>query len=271
MTKNFWFLAVACAAMACTKAPQSTELQTTGQGVIGGELLTEPLQRAATVGVFMSGGYCSGSYIGNNTVITASHCIHDGPANHVKFNHPQGVFACNVIKNIEHPDYARDQVPWFDIAVLKINCTDSRINQIVPYVYNTDSRLPDDVFSAGYGLSSQDGGYNFPLLSFMKLEPFDMNIALEDPTIDAEMKAGDRLPELIASVNEGRLLCYKSTIEHTVFFGDSGGPHYSYTADGKYLLLGVNDVLYTKNEDVASLYSFCAASVAYYKNWVDAQ
>ena len=109
----------------------------------------------------------------------------------------------------------------------------------------------------------------FPNLSFIQLHPCDMTEAINDPTMDEQMKQSDRLAELVQRVQEGRLNCYKTEIEHTVFFGDSGGPQYTYGADGKYVLLGVNDVLYTKNEEVESLYAFCTASVAYYKDWVN--
>ncbi len=246
-------------------------LKTSSTQVIGGEIVQDANLRAATVHVNMPMGICTGSYIGGNRVVTAAHCIaaDTGGADTVEFFAGDDSYLCTVVEQVAFPEYEKHSDPWYDIAVLEIACQDPRFKSVVPFQLVTADDMETQAQAAGYGLTEFNGEGSFPILNSMKLKHFDMNQALNDPEISDKAKKEDKLATLVKMVQEKRLECYESSAKHTMFFGDSGGPQFFQRASGEYVLTGVNDAGYAKDdEQLETLYAFCSARVLFYKDWV---
>lgn len=250
----------------CSQPKATSSLDNSGAGVIGGAVVRDENLKLATVAVYMVGGDCSGSYIGNNKVVTASHCIADGDAVAVEFNHLEGKFSCKVEKGVMNPNYmSSDEAVWYDVAVLTIQCDDERIKDVKPFSLSKDLNPSASINGAGYGLSSQFGGFTFPQLNNMELKAANMEAFLSDPNMSKESL--QEIKDLLPKIQAGMVSCYQVDINKTMFFGDSGGPTY-YKGTNSYVLYSVNDALYTKTQEIDSLYAFCGTNISFHRDWI---
>lgn len=254
------------------------------QPIIGGTLATDPYLKAGTVGIKMGrrpeDGFCTGTYIGNNKVLTAAHCavgIEEKRADSlVVFVLPdQKQVKCDIDQIYQNPLFvgsARnpDSTWWEDIAVLKIKCDDLDLSQVRPVALATNARTNDWEKSlvAGYGTNSaEDGCGGFcagPPPTFPRLMQHtkDQAYAFED---DPEFR--QKYPEFMKGIEDGKLVCFKASVTNGSFFiGDSGGPTVEKDLTRGAVQLGIHSVILV-NTDRKPIFT-CDVAVAPFYEWV---
>ncbi len=190
-------------------------------------------------------GYCSGTLIGCETVLTAAHCV-DGETASNNFVFLQNVGTVSVTSITLHPSYIDANFPIADVAVLKLGAVvtgvdPAEINQIDP-----SSVIPGATgIIAGYGvtLGSND---DFGIKRFGRVETTNC---------EGSVPAGAGNTEVIC-------WNYETPVgspgdDSNTCFGDSGGPLFmdlgagevvaGITSDGSNINCDTNDHSYNAN------------------------
>lgn len=117
---------------------------------------------------FDGGGFCTGSLIAPNVVLTAGHCVEQtvasfytgpGKATENLGPHPVGKLVKHaVVDQIAHPSYASQNVcpnPTFDVGLLRL---DKPIKNVKPLALGTSPPTKSEVCKAvGYGMHDAGG------------------------------------------------------------------------------------------------------------------
>jgi hypothetical protein len=244
--------------------------------IIGGTPIDDVKLKSMIVQVYIQSSQgligCSGSYVGNNKIVTAAHCIHgDLKAISVAFinsNLAAGGFGCAVESEHEHEDYMVTPQWWFDVAVLKINCGLGAQLLTNSFSYGNNLALLDTVNFAGFG-DTGIGVFNpFPNIYSRQAAKVNLKQMLWDPEVDS-LTSLPVIKEMDQMVDLGLIDCYSSTMTQGNWIGDSGGPTYIQNADQTYTLVGINSVVLGKNIDGASMFATCSTNIGHYKSWID--
>lgn len=207
---------------ACTTAPDGT--RSVAQDIIGGEA-AQPTDYPTVVALEEQPGnwFCTGTLIAKNWVLTAAHCVAEGPTTglHVRFDDPDVNDATGgkvVAISEVHANPMFDWEAWDnDIALVKLaeDVTDREPTPILRDVVAVGT----EVLDVGYGVAdNMDGGGG--LLR-----------RVQKTTADC---AGANDP----GVSGANLLCMDASDGRGSCFGDSGGPTFA-TVGGMRVVAGV--------------------------------
>ena len=207
---------------ACTTAPDGT--RSVGQGIIGGEMAM-PAEYPTVVALEEQPGnwFCTGTLIAKNWVLTAAHCVADGPMTglHVRFDDADvnDTTGGKVVAIAEvHANPMFDWEAWDnDIALLKLaeDVTDREPTPILRDAVAVGTQVLD----VGYGVADNNDGGGGLLRR------------VEKTTADC---AGANDP----GVSGANLLCMDASDGRGSCFGDSGGPTFA-TVGGARVVAGV--------------------------------
>jgi hypothetical protein len=210
---------------------QETQIQSTSQGILNGE----PDNRASHIAVVglsdaKYGAFCSGTYIGQRTVLTAGHCLENGPPAYIYFGpnsdvdgalckkDPQNTTACpRFIPTIDFDDagFSNDETLHNDLAVIKIShepVMNSR--EVLPFPF---IRFTDDT-----SLSENDEGSLVSFSGYGKTEnnTFGAKLIVEDIPLTA---VGPDV-NISESIDEDQVFYSQTVNLGGPCSGDSGGP-----------------------------------------------
>lgn len=187
---------------------------------------------------------CTGTYIGNNKVITAAHCISENSdilPPEVTFQSKNGIFTC-IVTGIKTPKDLNLAQWRSDIAIFKIKCDSRKLKQIKPFILPQMSDiLSGPIFTAGYGCTDQSDTScsHFPDLKYVQLEnPTSVRDILEKIP-NYKNKSYDTA-KMLTLAKENRHLFFKIKDNKTFSAGDSGGPTFIKSPFGENILIGVN-------------------------------
>lgn len=270
--------------ISCLHKPEpSRNVNSEMPDIINGQDLTNWDVKEAVVGLGPI-VKCTGTYIGNNKIVTAAHCINaDEDTNKIlppvaKFQHRNGNFDCSVINTVTPKDF---NIKYWqsDIAVFTVKCNSKLIETIKPFLLdNGEYSLDKGVFVAGYGGTSKDDRSNahFPNLKFTK---FDAPVSLLEaintlPSEDIESKYG--FANLISLAKHEANYFFKVKKDSTTLRGDSGGPVYVKDQKGNNILVGVTtlgyDNIFDQNGERTNkpfrAYFASSVKVQKYYNWI---
>lgn len=241
---------------ACAPSSQynSSEVQTSGEGIIGGwEAQPGDRIQQSIVAIYDSyeGQLCTGSLLPNNVVLTAAHCIGPDPeAMFVIFD--TQVAAKSLRRRIDKvaisPYWAHRQMEDKDTGdIALVHFTGSVPRGYVPATFAgpNERRLlkaGSEVVLAGYGISNGATGDGAGRLRVTKVK-------IEDPKFSNS--------EITLNQTQGTGACH----------GDSGGPAYI-LVNGHHYLWGVTSRgVEDKSNDCSKLAAYTSA--LYYKTWIN--
>lgn len=192
--------------------------------IIGGTNLTSKDKESHSVVAIYNffGSLCTGTVIAPNYVLTAAHCVSNTDINYYSlrfgtniFNYSEGAFQTREVEKIvSHESYSPTR-GGYDIALIKFKGTLPQ-GTILANLPLAD--FPYDLTSilvVGYGMPS----------AFPEPIPFNGTGILRS----VRMSANKRLQYIVASKNSTSGTSY----------GDSGGPAFTITADGKLSIIGI--------------------------------
>lgn len=207
---------------ACTAAPDGTD--SVAQDIIGGEMAL-PADYPTVVALEEQPGnwFCTGTLIAKKWVLTAAHCVADGPMTgvHVRFDDADVNDATGgkvVAVSAIHSNPMFDWEAWDnDIALLELaeEVTDREPTPIL----RAPVGLGTEVLDVGYGVADNNDGGGGLLRRVQKI------------TADC---AGANDP----GVSGANLLCMDASDGRGSCFGDSGGPTFA-TVGGARVVAGV--------------------------------
>jgi MYXO-CTERM domain-containing protein len=224
MTKLASFVAFGLLAIPACVASSSDDVRSVEQSIVGGQTVN-PTEYPSVVALEDSPGnwFCTGTLISSDWVLTAAHCVADGPTTglNVRFDDPDvndaaGGIVVAISEVHAHPDF--DWEAWDnDIALLRLA---TPVTDRTPTPIHRDQvAAATQVIDVGYGVAdNQDNGGG--LLRSVDKVTADCAGA-NDPTV-----SGDVL--ICMDANDGRGSC----------FGDSGGPTFA-RINGSLVVAGV--------------------------------
>jgi len=202
----------------------SDDVRSIEQGIVGGHTAS-PMDYPSVVALEDTPGdwFCTGTLIASDWVLTAAHCVADGPATglHVRFDDPDvndaaGGLVVAVSEVHSHPDFDWDA--WDnDIALVRL-ATPVTDRAPTP-IHRDQTPAATAVIDVGYGVADNNDGGGGLLRSVDKVTA-DCAGA-NDPTV-----SGDVL--ICMDASDGRGSC----------FGDSGGPTFA-RINGTLVVAGV--------------------------------
>jgi uncharacterized protein (TIGR03382 family) len=256
MTKWLGLFAPVLSLTACVDLPGTTASQ---QPIVGGQVVSTD-DFPTTVGLEEGPGewFCTGTLIDKDWVLTAAHCITEGPETvakvHVRFDADElntGSSGTAVPVAELHADPGFNEVDWDnDIAVIKL--ATSVTDRTPTPVHRVQPGFGTALTDVGYGDASPTGnGQGEGILR-----------KLDTTNIDCG-QAND------ASISNDNLLCFDAS-QHASCYGDSGGPTYVETAGGLEVA-GVTSGGTADNctgPNVFDLYTSVAAEIAFVDQFV---
>jgi hypothetical protein len=237
---------------------------------------------------------CSGSYIGSNKVVTASHCIKRAKHGEVYFilKYPKMEFVCfpekfHVNDESFNPDDPDSYLSNDDLAVitLKPECKAgvflnepasllSLTKNIVPF------RLESYPLSAQWlsGFGSQRYGHigaNLYPLHTLSLKDFKKILTREEvrdvlkENQDAVKDLERNVSNLFSGIQSGTKSCYLVKDGKTPYFGDSGGPAYLLDSMRNPVQTALfSFMIFNRRDEVAA---FCNINLAPFNDWIKTQ
>ena len=246
--------------------------------IAGAKVQPEEAIAGSVVRVQMTGGSCTGTLLGERTVLTASHCPDMGGAKQIQVSHVGGTKACKVgeVAAMARPVDARfDSVRghYFpDMVLLKLA---EPICDVTPaQIYSGALREGDVITAAGYGRGTTAGALPDRLdieitapdtlveKFYDDLDPKNLSDAELIGSLKAEVDASSQFYSIGTPVTSGQSLCN----------GDSGGPAYV-ESQGQALLVGVNGAIFPHPKKGASACKFAflqlVTPVSGYVTWIE--
>lgn len=270
-------------ALGCAQSEQTLYLKNDKSShIINGQLVLDEKIKQATV---LIGASCTGSYIGENFVITAAHCYKhflQPQFKKVTFNFKN--IKCPISSYVIHKDYI-DSRYINDIALLKIKCADadqSLIQQITPFQIDKNETSRVGAYkAAGYGTTEWQGPMMFSKLRYVE---FDQTSTPNEIMADYQAYTSSKQQEyknyfwglLRPFVNSTMDLLFKVRDNKTVYHGDSGGPLYFYDSNNEFYLAGVTSFgiknmssqkFFSPKTDV--VYGVTFVNVFYFSGWIE--
>jgi trypsin len=202
----------------------SDDVRSIEQGIVGGQTVS-PTEYPSVVALEDSPGnwFCTGTLIASDWVLTAAHCVADGPATglNVRFDDPDVNDAAGGIVVAVSEVHANPEFDWEawdnDIALLRLA---TPVTDRAPTPIHRDAiPFATQVIDVGYGVADNNDGGGGLLRSVEKVTA-DCAGA-NDPTV-----SGDVL--ICMDASDGRGSC----------FGDSGGPTFA-RINGALVVAGV--------------------------------
>lgn len=216
--KQAAFVLSLMAAAGCAGLTDSSSAGPASIGVTGGAPETSDTFAAVVALTNPGGPFCSGTLVSKRVVVTAAHCLDDTDLAEVQVvfgdTVAQGT-AVDVLAGLQHPYYSRTNIPWNDVAVLRLA--------------RDVSTAPANVFDQRP--RREDFATDLHLLGFGYTE-----LTRRDPGIKRHATA--RLQYL-----QDRELTH-TPIDGGLCYGDSGGPTFIET-DGIYYFVGVHSRIST--------------------------
>jgi secreted trypsin-like serine protease len=280
-------------------AAQNTSLAGIRNGV---ELKYIP-QKEATVALKDEGDdfYCTGSYIGNNKVVTAAHCDKKNfKTSFVEFQKDGKFNKCKITDYKLHEDYksiSKEELPQNDIAVLKIDCEDFDLNMIEHYLLNNDDLFRERINIAGFGTDQSDETTYPNLITATNNNPMnEKSISRFKKEVKSSLELANQVPDpeqyvlsvksieewvlkQYERVKEGKLNCYfvsKKRLGKIISAGkgDSGGPQFYINSDSKHVLSGVTSGGTLGEGNLMELLypnfrTSCNTNTSYFLNWIN--
>lgn len=221
-------------------------------------------------------GACTGTLITAMAVLTAAHCLKDGPAQYVivnaadAYNPPAGhMFNVRSVGNYTHPSYA---FPLNDIAVLHLvspvpSAVATPLTLPTSPMGVTDIEASGPVRAIGYGKYNTDTTLSVPDGKLRTITAQVRNNESSGPCKDDQDMYGEDLNFTALS----RLCVYRpepGVRKNAVCFGDSGGPLIATTPQGPQLV-GVLSASSPGGGDACMSWTYAQYThVGPYQSWV---
>ncbi len=222
------------------------------ESIIGGTENTDLDFQQLVPLVVMSDGTCSGSYIGQKTILTAAHCFNTGAIEKVYFNFKPNTISCSPVSTKIHPQYKKALRPLeYDLAVVKFDCAEADmeiLNQLQPLEIADKYSQSKKALIYGYGLQSLTGQtISYPALNYLSFPKLEL---------------------ITDKKNSG--FCLRVNPRRTPYLGDSGGPVVQFDENGKPAIIGVSAKLTTSDShgDPRTIFQACQAKAFAHKDWI---
>jgi len=210
-----------------------------------------------------SGFFCTGVLVHRSFVLTAAHCVVE-PITRVflkgrQLSDPTSGEFINVKEVYQHPDYNSSQVPWHDIAVLELEKPSTA--EPVEIATKNEIHADDSLVLVGFGSDSPDG-----LTGFGTKRKVNVGLTVTQGLNNNEIQ--EKQFELGFDINNefhgGDFRLGKDTCN-----GDSGGPAYIITSEGKLKVAGLTSRAAANFDDNCGdggIYTIIAAYSIWLKN-----
>ena len=255
--------------------------------VIYGQKVSDQKVKEATV----SFRNCTGSYIGNNLVLTAAHC-----AEYIKPGEPvdfeiggSQTLTCEIVASEINSKYKKDEkkgLTFNDIAIVKFECTESQqelISKVTPYQLDLDgSAVRVGSYKAGgYGGTEKLLEFQFPNMTTVDYEKEStirevfQDAVYKDNPIKTKMVQTGSMDEQFKFYEKSKMVFIFKVYDNKVtYFGDSGGPVYFYDPNGNFYLTGIISTGIGATEDPWDVKTFnyfadFPSRISYYKDWIN--